>query len=254
MSLFDLSNMVALVTGGNGGIGYAIAEAMGLHGAKVIIAGRDKKKNILSENSLKEKKVKSLSYEVDVKSEKSCQDLIDFTINNFGKIDILVNNAGTNIRKNPENYDLDEWVSIINTNLVSMFICSKACYPYLCKSKMGKIINIGSMHSIFASPVGSAYAASKGGVVQFTKSLANSWAKNNIQVNAILPGYIDTDMTRKARKDIPELEKRVEQRTPVGHWGNPEDLGGTAVFLASKASNFVTGTAIPVDGGYSING
>ena len=118
----------------------------------------------------------------------------------------------------------------------------------------GKIVNIGSMHSIFASPVGSAYAASKGGVVQLTKSLANAWAKDNIQVNAILPGYIDTEMTRKARKDIPELQKRVEERTPVGHWGKPEHLGGTAVFLSSKASDFVTGASIPVDGGYSING
>tara|TARA_B100001175_G_C19033784_1_gene413893 strand:- start:131 stop:538 length:408 start_codon:yes stop_codon:yes gene_type:complete len=135
-----------------------------------------------------------------------------------------------------------------------MFICSKACYSSFCEAGGGKIVNIGSMHSIFASPVGSAYAASKGGVVQFTKSLANAWAKDNIQVNAILPGYIDTEMTRKARIDIPELQKRVEERTPVGHWGKPEDLGGAAVFLVSKASDFVTGTAIPVDGGYSING
>ena len=254
MSLFDLSNKVALVTGGNGGIGYAIAEALGLQGAKVVVAGRNKQKNSKSEKSLKDKKIECSSFEVDVNNESSCEELVVSTTQKYGKIDILVNNAGTNIRKNPENYELNEWTSIINTNLVSMFICSKACFPYFCKSGYGKVINIGSMHSIFASPVGSAYAASKGGVVQFTKSLANSWAKKNIQVNAILPGYIDTEMTKKARVDIPELQKRVEDRTPVGHWGKPEDLGGTAVFLASRASDFVTGTAIPVDGGYSING
>ncbi len=254
MSLFDLSNKVALVTGGNGGIGYAIAESLGLHGAKVVIAGRNLDKNSKCETSLKEKNIESCSIQVDVNDEKSCESLILHAVKKFGQIDILVNNAGTNIRKRPEHYELSEWTSIINTNLISMFICSKLCYSHFCKARAGKIINIGSMHSIFASPVGSAYAASKGGVVQLTKSLANCWAKDNIQVNSILPGYIDTEMTKKARIDIPDLQKRVEDRTPVGHWGKPEDLSGTAVFLSSKASDFVTGTAIPVDGGYSING
>jgi len=254
MSLFDLSDKVAVVTGGNGGIGYAIAESLGLHGAKVVIAGRNQEKNSKCEVFLKEKNIEASSLQVDVNDEKSCESLMLHAIEKFGQIDILVNNAGTNIRKRPEQYELNEWTSIINTNLVSMFICSKICYSYFCKVGAGKIINIGSMHSIFASPVGSAYAASKGGVVQLTKSLANCWAKDNIQVNSILPGYIDTEMTKKARIDIPELQRRVEERTPVGHWGKPEDLSGTAVFLSSKASNFVTGTAIPVDGGYSING
>ena len=157
-------------------------------------------------------------------------------------------------RKSPEEYSLKEWTSIINTNLVSMFICSKACYEHFIKNKSGKIINIGSMHSLFGAPLGSAYSASKGGVVQLTKSLANTWALNNIQVNAVLPGYIDTELTRQARADIPELEQRVTERTPAGRWGVPDDLGGIAVFLASEASNYITGTAIPVDGGYSING
>jgi 2-deoxy-D-gluconate 3-dehydrogenase len=110
------------------------------------------------------------------------------------------------------------------------------------------------MHSLFGAPLGSAYSASKGGVVQLTKSLANTWAKDNIQVNAVLPGYIDTKLTRQARVDIPELQTRVEERTPLGRWGVPDDLGGIAVFLSGEGSNFVTGTAIPVDGGYSING
>ena len=152
-------------------------------------------------------------------------------MSHFGKLNILINNAGTNIRKRPEDYELDEWKSIIDTNLISMFICSKACFPHFKSVGGGKIINIGSMHSLFGAPLGSAYSASKGGVVQLTKSLANSWAKDNIQVKAVLPGYIDTKLTQQARVDIPELQKRVEERTPVGRWGNPDDLGGIAVFL-----------------------
>ena len=251
---FDLNGKVAIITGGNGGIGYAMAKAIGEAGAKIVIAGRNKDKNIKSVNSLKDYNIKVISVEVDVDNEESCLKMIYQVMSEFGKIDILVNNAGTNIRKRPEEYSLDEWKSIIDTNLISMFICSKACYKHFVKNKSGKIINIGSMHSLFGAPLGSAYSASKGGVVQLTKSFANTWAPNNIQVNAILPGYIDTELTRKARIDIPGLEDRVKERTPAGRWGVPDDLGGIAVFLSSKASDFVTGTAIPVDGGYSING
>ena len=135
-----------------------------------------------------------------------------------------------------------------------MFTCSKASFKHFKDVHGGKIINIGSMHSLFGAPLGSAYSASKGGVVQLTKSLANAWAKDNVQVNAVLPGYIDTSLTRQARIDIPELQSRVEERTPVGRWGEPDDLGGIAVFLSSEGSNYINGTAIPVDGGYSING
>ena len=251
---FDLNGKVAIITGGNGGIGYAMAKAIGEAGAKIVIAGRNKDKNIKSVNSLKDYNIKVISVEIDVDNEESCLKMIYQVMSEFGKIDILVNNAGTNIRKRPEEYSLDEWKSIINTNLISMFICSKACYKHFVKNRSGKIINIGSMHSLFGAPLGSAYSASKGGVVQLTKSFANTWAPNNIQVNAILPGYIDTELTRKARIDIPGLEGRVKERTPAGRWGVPDDLGGIAVFLSSKASDFVTGTAIPVDGGYSING
>ena len=254
MSLFDLKDKVAIITGGNGGIGLGMADAMGMHGAKIIVAARNNDKNLNAISHLKSKNITAEAIKVDVDNESSCEDLILKVKEKFGRIDILVNNAGTNIRKRPENYTLKEWTSIINTNLISMFICSKACYPHFCEVGGGKIINIGSMHSLFGAPLGSAYSASKGGVVQLTKSFANTWASQKIQVNAILPGYIDTDLTRQARKDIPELEKRVEDRTPAGHWGNPSDLGGIAVFLSSKASDYITGTAIPVDGGYSING
>ena len=254
MELFNLSGKVALVTGGNGGICFSMAKAIGKAGAKIIIAGRNDDKNNESIEELKSIDVDCISLNVDVTSESSCDEMIKKSMSHFGKLNILINNAGTNIRKRPEDYELDEWKSIIDTNLISMFICSKACFPLFKSVGGGKIINIGSMHSLFGAPLGSAYSASKGGVVQLTKSLANSWAKDNIQVNAVLPGYIDTKLTQQARVDIPELQKRVEERTPVGRWGNPDDLGGIAVFLSSDGSNFISGTAIPVDGGYSING
>ena len=254
MESFNLAGKTALITGGNGGIGLAMAKSIGQAGASVVIAGRNETKNKESVNFLKGLNIDCISFTVDVTNEASCESLIQKTVSHFGKINILVNNAGTNIRKRPEEYKLDEWKSIIDTNLISMFVCSKACFSHFKNINEGKIINIGSMHSLFGAPLGSAYSASKGGVVQLTKSLANSWAKDNIQVNAVLPGYIDTTLTQQARIDIPELQKRVEERTPVGRWGVPDDLGGIAVFLSSQASDFISGTAIPVDGGYSING
>ena len=254
MKLFNLTDKVALITGGNGGIGFAMAKAIGEAGATVVIAGRNEEKNRKSIEELNSLNVKCKSLIVDVVDENSCNQLIEDVVKTYGKLNILINNAGTNIRKRPEEYELQEWTSIIDTNLISTFTCSKVAFKHFKNINSGKIINIGSMHSLFGAPLGSAYSASKGGVVQLTKSLANTWAKDNIQVNAVLPGYIDTTLTRQARVDIPELQKRVEERTPAGRWGDPDDLGGIAVFLSSDASNYVTGTAIPVDGGYSING
>ena len=254
MKLFNLTDKVALITGGNGGIGFAMAKAIGEAGATVVIAGRNEDKNKKSIEELNSLNIQCRSLIVDVANENSCNKLIEDVAQTFGKLNILINNAGTNIRKRPEEYELKEWTSIIDTNLISTFTCSKAAFEHFKNINSGKIINIGSMHSLFGAPLGSAYSASKGGVVQLTKSLANTWAKDNIQVNAVLPGYIDTTLTRQARVDIPELQKRVEERTPAGRWGDPDDLGGIAVFLSSDASNYVTGTAIPVDGGYSING
>jgi 2-deoxy-D-gluconate 3-dehydrogenase len=143
---------------------------------------------------------------------------------------------------------------VLNTNLTSAFVCSQLVYPHLCESGGGKIINIGSMYSLFGAPMVVAYSASKGGIVQMTKSLAAAWAKDNIQVNSILPGWIDTDLTRQAQVDIPELNDKVLARTPAGRWGKPEDHKGIAVFLASSASNFVSGASIPVDGAFAISG
>ena len=155
------------------------------------------------------------------------------------------------IRKPPEEYTLEEWSSVVATDLTAVFACCHAAHPAMKARGGGKIVTIGSMTSIFGLDMAAPYAASKGGVVQLTKSLASAWAKDNIQVNSILPGWIDTDLTIGARKARPTLHNAVVDRTPAKRWGRPPDLAGAAVFLSSPASDFVTGVALPVDGGFS---
>jgi len=254
MNLFDLSGRVGIVTGGNGGIGLGMARGLAQAGAAIVVAGRDVRKNAGAVETLIAAGARAIAAQVDVRDKASCQAMIDTAIKAFGRLDILVNNAGTNIRKQPQDYSLEEWHSVIDTNLGSAFICCQAAYPAMLRAGAGKIINIGSMMSIFGAPFAGPYAASKGGMVQLTRSLATAWAKNNIQINAVLPGWIDTDLTRQAREQVAGLQERVATRTPAGRWGNPDDLAGIAVFLASRASDFITGTAIPVDGGYSVQG
>jgi len=223
-------------------------------GASVVVAGRNKEKNANGVTKIKGLGAKAIAHEVDVTVETACTELMNFTKETFGRLDILVNNAGTNIRKSPQSLSLSEWKSVLDTNLTSAFVCSQAAYPHLCTAGGGKIINIGSMYSLFGAPMVVAYSASKGGIVQMTKSMAAAWAKDNVQVNAVLPGWIDTDLTRQARIDLPELNEKVLSRTPAGRWGDPDDHKGVAVFLASAASDFVSGASIPVDGAFSISG
>lgn len=251
MKLFDLTGRVAIVTGGNGGIGLGMATGLLNAGASVVIAGRNKEKSAKAAASLGDR---ARAIEVDVADEKSVHSLVDQAVNEFGRVDILVNNAGIAIRKQPETYTLDEWRQVIDTNLTSAFLCSKAAYPHMVKAGGGKIINIGSILSIFGIPVAVPYGATKGGIVQMARSFATAWAKDNIQVNTILPGWIDTELTETARVQIEGLNDRVLARTPAKRWGSPNDFAGIAVFLSSTASDFVTGTAIPIDGGYSISG
>ena len=191
---------------------------------------------------------------VEIAKTASCQAMLRETVARFGRLDVLVNNAGVNERKRPELYAPDEWHRIIETNLFGAFFAAQAAFPEMKQGGGGKIINIGSMMSIFGASFVGPYAASKGGLVQLTKALATAWAGDGIQVNAILPGWIDTDLTAAAKKQIEGLNERVLARTPAGRWGNPGDFAGIAVFLASAASDFVTGAAIPVDGGYSSQG
>jgi 2-deoxy-D-gluconate 3-dehydrogenase len=248
---FDLSGRVAIVTGGNGGIGLGMARGLAQAGAAVLIAGRSASKNAAAVQTLQALGAKAAALEADVTEQDACRGLVEAALERHGRLDILVNNAGINIRKQPQDYTLDEWKTVLDTNLTSAFLCSQAAYPAMVQAGGGKIINIGSMLSIFGAAFTGPYGASKGGIVQLSKSLACAWARDNIQVNAILPGWIDTELTRQARKDVPGLHERVLARTPAGRWGEPADFAGIAVFLASSAADFLTGTAIPVDGGYS---
>ena len=203
---------------------------------------------------LQQRGARAISVAADVADKAAVTAMVERVRREFGRIDILVNNAGINIRKSPHALDLDEWDSVIRTNLTSAFLCSQAVYPAMKEAGGGKIINIGSMMSIFGASFAPAYAASKGGIVQFTRSCAVAWAADNIQANAVLPGWIDTDLTRRAREEIDGLHDKVLARTPAARWGAIVDFAGIAVFLSSHASDFVTGTAIPVDGGFSIMG
>jgi Dehydrogenases with different specificities (related to short-chain alcohol dehydrogenases) len=252
--LFDLSGKVAVVTGGNGGIGFGMARGLAEAGSAVVVAGRNAEKSARAVKELQALGAKAVAMEVDVADEASVTALVKGTAGELGRLDILVNNAGTNIRKAPQDLTLDEWHHVMDTNLTSAFLLSKAAYPHMKRAGGGKIINIGSMMSIFGVRFSPAYAPSKGGIVQLTKVLATAWAVDNIQVNAVLPGWIDTELTRGARQQIEGLHDSVLRRTPAGRWGVMEDMAGVAVFLAGPGSDFVTGTAIPVDGGYSIQG
>jgi 2-deoxy-D-gluconate 3-dehydrogenase len=220
----------------------------------VAVAGRNLKKSQAAAAELTAMGVKTAVIEVDVTDEMSCRKMVEDTVAQLGRLDILINNAGINIRKQPQDYTLAEWRLVIESNLSSAFTCSQAAYPHMKSAGAGKIINIGSMMSIFGASFAPAYAASKGGIVQMSRALATAWAKDNIQVNAVLPGWIDTDLTKRARAEVSGLNSMVLMRTPARRWGTPDDMSGIAVFLASPASDFVTGTAIPVDGGYAAQG
>ena len=249
--LFNLDGKVALITGGNSGIGEGIANGLAAAGCDIVIAARDIQKSDDVATSLEKRhQVNVMTLTVDVSNEDDITDMPKKIRSRFEKIDIVVNNAGVNIRKMPEDFSSSEWDQVIDTNLKGTFLCCKTMYPDLSKTG-GKVINIGSMTSVFGSAKTAAYSASKGAIVQLTRSLAVAWAKDNIQVNALLPGWIDTPLTVGSRQTFPTLNEHIEQRCPAGRWGIPEDFAGPATFLASKASDFITGESIFVDGGYS---
>jgi 2-deoxy-D-gluconate 3-dehydrogenase len=254
MNLFDISGKVAIVTGGNGGIGLGMARGLASGGAAILLVGRNEAKGRAAVAELAGRGVRAAFASADLTDQTACGKTVERAVNDFGRLDILVNNAGTNIRKRPEQYTLEEWRALIDTNLTSAFLCSQAAYPAMKAAGSGKMINIGSMMSIFGASHVAVYGATKGGIVQLTRSLAAAWAADNIQVNAVLPGWIDTELTQGARREIQGLNERVLARTPTGRWGVPDDLAGIALFLAAPGSDFITGAAIPVDGGFSIQG
>lgn len=253
--LFSLEGRVAIVTGGNSGIGKAIACGFAGMGADIIIAARNQIKTAEVVRHIEETyHARVLGVKVDVRQNRQILDAVGQVLDSFGQIHILVNNAGTTIRKLPQDLTAAEWDEVLETNLRSAFVFSQAVYPSMKKAGGGKIINIGSMASIFGGAKVAPYGASKGGIVQLMRSLAVAWAPDNIQVNAILPGWINTPLSfrvRRSESGSDLIESAIAERTPMGRWGEPEDLQGAAIFLASRASDFVTGVALPVDGGYS---
>ncbi len=252
MEHFDLKGRVAVVTGGNGGIGLGMAKGLAKAGAAIAVAGRNAGKNDAAVQALRGLGADAIALEADVLDEQACRSLVDRAAAHFGRLDILVNNAGIAIRKPPQAYTAEEWHRVLDSNLTSAFLCSHAAYPHMKKAGGGKIISIGSILSLMGAPFAVAYAASKGGLVQMTRALATAWAADNIQVNALLPGWIDTDLTASARREVPGLNERVLARTPAGRWGDPADFEAITVTLAGPGSQFITGAAIPVDGGYTI--
>jgi 2-dehydro-3-deoxy-D-gluconate 5-dehydrogenase len=250
--LFDLTNKVAIVTGGNGGIGLGIARGLQQAGACVAIVARNADKSQAAARELaQETGIEPLVLTADVSQPAQVAAAVSGTIQRWARVDILVNNAGINIRKQPQALTPEEWHTVMDVNLTSAFLMSKAVFPSMKQAGGGKIINIGSMTSYFGASFAPAYATSKGGIVQLSKSLAVAWATDNIQVNALLPGWFETDLTNRARKEVGGLYERVLARIPAGRWAKPQDIAGTAIWLASPASDYVTGAAIPVDGGFS---
>ena len=204
--MFDLTGKVAIVTGGNGGIGLGMAKGLAAHGAAVVVAGRNATKTEAAVKELVASGAKASGFAVDVRKEDQVRAMVADAVARHGRLDILVNNAGMSIRALPQDYRLEDWREVLESNLTSAFVASHAAYPHLKAAGGGKVVNIGSMMSIFGAPFATAYAASKGGIVQFTKVCANAWAKDDIQVNAILPGWIDTELTRGARRRQPLIE------------------------------------------------
>lgn len=246
--LFDLSNKVVLITGAAGGIGSAIAHAFAQSGAKLVLADRALAAVEGLVETMPDHQQHVCGTEIVVQYPEQCAAAVERAVQRFGRVDVLINSAGVNTRMRPEEYSEDIWDDIIDINLKGTFNMCQAVFKPM-SVHGGKIINIGSILSLVSNAMTAPYSASKGGVLQLTKSLACAWAENDITVNAILPGWIDTKLSRQARIDIPGHAERVVQTTPMKRWGTPEDVVGAAVFLASAASNFVTGTSILVDGG-----
>jgi len=251
LEVFDLSGKTALVTGASKGLGRAMAVGLAKAGAEVALVARnmddleDVRKEITSLGG------NAKSFKTDVLDKKRVQESVAAVLDSFGKIDILVNDAGVNVRKPVLEITEEDWDVVIDTNLKGYFLMAQAVAPQMIERKNGKIINMASILGTVALPMQLPYACSKGGVVQMTKIMALEWAQYNIHVNAIGPTYFDTPLVRTLRQD-PVRYKFITERTPMGRFGQPEELEGIVVFLASSASDFITGQTIFIDGGWTI--
>ena len=252
-SLFRLDGKRALVTGGSRGLGFGIARGLAEYGADIVLVARGEKRLAQTKKALKETGRSVWTFPLDLHKLKEIPDFFSRVSKTTGGVDILVNNAGVNRRAPAEEVSLEDWQEIVELNLTSVFFLSQAfARERIASGKPGKIINIGSLSCEATRPTLAAYTASKGGIRQLTKALAVEWAKYKINVNAIGPGYFATEMTRPLTEN-PDFDKWVRKKTPLGRWGKPDDLVGAAIFLASAASDFVTGQVLYVDGGWLAN-
>lgn len=250
LSMFDLSGRVAAITGGNGGIGRGIALALAEAGAAIAILARNEEKNRETVDELHQRGAAAIAVRLDVTDRTGLKPAVDEVAKRAGPIDILVNNAGIAIPGGALRLEAEQWDRVLETNLNSCFFLSQLVAHSMAARKTGKIINIASEYSRFGNQIAPSYAASKGALIQLTKSLAIELAPHNVQVNAMVPGWIESEMTAPIKSR--PFYNEIIMRTPAGRFGTPAECGGAAIFLASSASDFITGATIFVDGGYAI--
>jgi len=245
----SLSGKIAIVTGASRGLGRAMALGLAEAGADIALVSRGMSELQKVAQEIEQLGRKALSISADVSNLKDVDAMVKKVIQEFGRIDILVNNAGTTIRMTVENFTEEAWDKVTDLNLKGAFFCAQSVGKVMINQRSGKIINIASLLSVIGVPNAVAYAATKGGISQITKCMAVEWAKYNISVNAIGPGYFRTPLTKPLQEDR-ERSAQILSRIPMGRWGDPDDLKGIVVFLASEASNYITGQTIYVDGGW----
>lgn len=250
-SIFDLTGKVAIVTGGGRGLGSTMALALADAGADVVVTDLliSEAKEVVKEISLKRKR--SLAIKADVSKAMQVQKMVTKVMGHFGRADILVNNAGINIISPAEDFSVEDWDKVLSVNLTGVFLCAQAFGKVMIKQRKGKIINIASVAGMVGTPHNAvAYNSTKAGVINLTRALAVEWGKYNINVNAIAPGMVETELTKKRLKNKEYYDYWID-RTPLRRIGRPEDLIGAVVYLSSEASNWLTGHTIVIDGGYT---
>ncbi len=249
--LFDLRGKIAIVTGGGKGIGFEMAEGLAEAGANIILCSRKLENCQQAAKEIAERGVKSMAMKCDVKSSSDIQNVVDAAVKEFGRIDILVNNSGANWGAAVEEYPLEGWQKVMETNMTGTFLFSQSVGRKMIEQKKGSIINIASIMGMIGMEAdvadAIAYSASKGALITFTKDLAAKWARYNIRVNAIAPGWFPTDMSRWV---LDKQGVKLKAHIPMRRFGEGDELKGATVFLASEASSYVTGAILPVDGGY----